>query len=231
MEISWNDVQEFVQRLNEAAGEEVYRLPTEAEWEYACRAGTSARWSFGDDEGRLGEYAWYYSGNVSGAGFRDAQPVGTKLANPWGLFDMHGNVYEWVQDRYGPYSSAAQLDPQGPSTGSLRMFRGGGVRLWRLVHAVGVSLLPLAGPPTTRILALPVGTRPSRCTTCSVIVVLVAPVSRIARKVPRVRFLGRETGSCAGTTLHSLMGTRERLRKKVVKPCPGWGISRRQHAS
>ena len=123
--ISWNDVQDLISHPNHAAGGRVYRLPTEAEWEYACRAGTPTRWSFGDDEGQLEQYAWYYSGSVWEAGFRDAQPVGTKLPNPWGLFDMHGNVHEWVQDRYGSYSGDAQVDPQGPSTGSLRVFRGG----------------------------------------------------------------------------------------------------------
>ena len=124
--VSWNDVQDFVRRLNEAEGRQVYGLPTEAQWEHACRAGTSTRWSFGDDEGQLRKHAWY-SENAWDVGIQDAQPVGTKLPNPWGLFDMHGNAYEWVEDRYGPYSSGRLEDPQGPSTGSLRVFRGGDV--------------------------------------------------------------------------------------------------------
>ena len=119
--ISWEDVQAFIQKLNEVAEEETYRLPTEAEWEYACRAGTTTRFSFGKDESRLGDYAWY-SGNSSPYGMKD---VGTKLSNAWGLHDMHGNVYEWCQDWYGNYSSGAQIDPTGPASGHYRVKRGG----------------------------------------------------------------------------------------------------------
>lgn len=125
VDISWNDVQELVRSLNQAAGEEVYRLPTEAEWEYACRAGTNTLWSFGDDESQLKDYAWYYD-NVWTMGLQYAQPVGTKLPNPWGLFDMHGNVWEWVQDWwYRVYTTEAQIDPTGPPIGFHRVRRGG----------------------------------------------------------------------------------------------------------
>jgi len=122
--ISWEYVQAFITKLNEAESLQVYRLPTEAEWEYACRAGTTTRWSCGNNEGQLGNYAWY-RGNASGVGEVYGHEVGTKLSNPWGLYDMHGNVWEWCQDRYGAYSSDAQTDPTGPTTGSDRVIRGG----------------------------------------------------------------------------------------------------------
>ena len=117
--ISWYDVQAFILQLNEAAGDLLFRLPTEAEWEYACRGGTTTLWSFGDDESQLDEYAWV-------GGYPYAQAVGTKLPNPWGLYDMHGNVWELVQDRwYREYTTEAQVDPTGPETGSERVSRGG----------------------------------------------------------------------------------------------------------
>jgi formylglycine-generating enzyme required for sulfatase activity len=98
-------------------------LPTEAEWEYACRAWTSdRRFSYGDDPGytNLTNYAWYYddSGDTT-------HPVGQKLPNPWGLYDMHGNVLEWCQDWYGAYPGGIVVDPQGPGTGVGRVVRGG----------------------------------------------------------------------------------------------------------
>jgi len=122
--ISWNDMQEFIRRLNAAEGSEIYRLPTEAEWEYACRAGTTTRWSFGDNESQLGRYAWY-DANAWDVGEKYAHEVGTKLPNAWGLYDMHGNVWEWCQDWYEAYTSSSQVDPTGPSTGSHRVVRGG----------------------------------------------------------------------------------------------------------
>jgi formylglycine-generating enzyme required for sulfatase activity len=121
--VSWNDAQAFVTKLNQAAGSDLYRLPAEAEWEYACRAGTTTRWSFGDDQDRLGEYAWY-TANAWYAGKQYAQKVGTKKPNPWGLYDMHGNVWEWCQDWYGPYSSSPHVDPTGRLSGSRRVVRG-----------------------------------------------------------------------------------------------------------
>ena len=123
--ILWEDAQEFLWRLNEASGEEMYRLPTAAEWEYACRAGTTTLSSFGDDAGRLGEYAWY-RGNACDVGNCYAHAVGSKLPNPWGLHDMHGNVWEWCQDwAFRAYTSETQVDPNGPTSGSHHVMRGG----------------------------------------------------------------------------------------------------------
>jgi formylglycine-generating enzyme required for sulfatase activity len=120
--VAWNDVQSLVHQLNQAAGDSLYRLPTEAEWEYACRAGTSTSWSFGDEESLLKEYAWY-QGNTGGEEY--PHPVQTKKPNPWGLYDMHGNVWEWVQDRYALFPGGNQVDPTGSTTGERRVMRGG----------------------------------------------------------------------------------------------------------
>jgi formylglycine-generating enzyme required for sulfatase activity len=119
-QVSWEEVQRFIKQLNAKEGSSLYRLPTEAEWEYAARAGTRSAWSFGDEERSLGTYAWY----GDNAGNR-THPVGQKRPNGWGLYDMHGNVREWVQDWYGPYPSGAVTDPQGPRSGSNRVIRDG----------------------------------------------------------------------------------------------------------
>jgi formylglycine-generating enzyme required for sulfatase activity len=118
--VSWEDVQEFLRRLNAKEGGTQYRLPTEAEWEYAARAGSTTAYSFGDNSDRLGEYAWYAE-NSGGT----THPVGQRKPNAWGLYDMHGNVWEWVQDWYGNYPAEAATDPQGPASGSERVGRGG----------------------------------------------------------------------------------------------------------
>ncbi len=124
--VSWHEVQGFAARMNTLAGADLYRLPTEAEWEYACRAGTTTRWSFGDDPSMLGDYAWH-TGNTWDAGERYAHAVATRSPNPWGLHDMHGNVSEWAQDWYVAdyYGHASPTDPQGPVTGEQRVYRGG----------------------------------------------------------------------------------------------------------
>jgi len=123
-QVSWDDAVEFCRKLSELAEEKsagyVYRLPTEAEWEYACRAGTTTAYSFGDSESELGAYAWYKK-NSGGT----THPVGGKKPNGWGLYDMHGNVYEWCQDWYGSYPSGSVTDPTGAASGSDRVFRGG----------------------------------------------------------------------------------------------------------
>jgi formylglycine-generating enzyme required for sulfatase activity len=120
--VSWNDVQTFIQRLNAKEGTEKYRLPTEAEWEYAARAGTDGAYSFGGGTGQLRLYAWY-DGNARG----ETHPVGQKKPNPWGLYDMYGNVWEWVEDWYDPtyYHRSPSTDPAGPASGANRVVRGG----------------------------------------------------------------------------------------------------------
>lgn len=121
-QVSWDNVQAFIRKLNAKEGKAVYRLPTEAEWEYACRAGSTGKYSFGDDAEALGRYAWF-DGNSG----EKTHPVGQLKPNAWGLYDMHGNVWEWVQDWYGEkyYGSSPSTDPSGPSGGSYRVYRGG----------------------------------------------------------------------------------------------------------
>jgi formylglycine-generating enzyme required for sulfatase activity len=116
--VSWEDVQDFIGRLNQQIGRAIFRLPTEAEWEYACRAGTTA-----DYAGNLDDMAWY--GSNSGD---KTHPVGTKQPNAWGLYDMHGNVWEWCSDWFKEdyYQNSPEVDPPGPPTGSRRVIRGGG---------------------------------------------------------------------------------------------------------
>ena len=118
--VSWEDCQKFIGRLNDQIGRAKYRLPTEAEWEYACRAGSVTSYSFGDDKKKLSEYGWYHA-NSGGT----SHPVGEKLPNPWGLYDMNGGVWEWCKDWYAPYPRWKATDPEGPSAGTDRVLRGG----------------------------------------------------------------------------------------------------------
>jgi formylglycine-generating enzyme required for sulfatase activity len=113
--VTWDDCQDFITRLNQKIGGNFFRLPTEAEWEYACRAGTA-----GDYYGAIDSIGWYdaNSGNST-------HPVSQKQANAFGLYDMAGNVWEWCQDWYEDYSAGYQTDPVGPVSGSDRIFRGG----------------------------------------------------------------------------------------------------------
>jgi formylglycine-generating enzyme required for sulfatase activity len=124
--VSWGDVIVFIHILNNAEGTWKYRLPTEAEWEYAARAGTTTRYWFGDDAAKLDEVAWYQDNSL-----QQTHPVGQKKPNPWGLYDMYGNVVEWVSDWWGEYSGKKnQTDPRGPVNIPLiikdRVIRGGG---------------------------------------------------------------------------------------------------------
>jgi formylglycine-generating enzyme required for sulfatase activity len=123
-QVSWDEAVEFCRKLSSLPSERsagrVYRLPTEAEWEYACRAGSKTKWSFGDSESSLGDYAWYSSNSGS-----KTQAVGQKKPNAWGLYDMHGNVWEWCSDWAGNYASTTVSDPSGATAGSYRVLRGG----------------------------------------------------------------------------------------------------------
>jgi len=118
--VSWDDAAAFCARLSEMDGA-TYRLPTEAEWEYACRAGSTTVYCFGDDPEPLVDYAWYSRNSGS-----RPHEVGSKLPNAWGLYDMHGNVWEWCQDWYvDGYRSRAPVDPTGPASSTYRAVRGG----------------------------------------------------------------------------------------------------------
>ena len=113
--VSWDDVQEFIHRLNATEGGTIYRLPTEAEWEYAARAGSTSTRIVGDDVHQVQQ---------CGLGCDTTPPVGQLRPNAWGLHDMYDNVYERVQEWYGPYPSGTVIDPLGPASGSYRVVRG-----------------------------------------------------------------------------------------------------------
>ncbi|MEO2015386.1 MAG: formylglycine-generating enzyme family protein [Fuerstiella sp.] len=145
--VSWDDAVEFCRELSalpaEKAAGYVYRLPTEAEWEYACRAGTQTKYSFGDSKSELADYAWY----SKNAGGNSPYPVGGKKPNAWGLYDMHGNVFEWCQDRPASYPSGSVTDPTGASSGSDRVRRGGS---WSSYSVVCRSAGRNWSPPDSR---------------------------------------------------------------------------------
>jgi formylglycine-generating enzyme required for sulfatase activity len=117
--VTWDECQEFLKKMGDKDGH-VYRLPTEAEWEYACRAGAKGLYCYGDDPRLLGHYAWYAEN-----GEENPHPVGQKKPNAWGLYDMHGNIWEWCADWYGEYPKKAVVDPAGPENGTSRVLRGG----------------------------------------------------------------------------------------------------------
>ncbi len=146
--VSWDDAVSFCEKLSDLPEEKAagrsYRLPTEAEWEYACRASSNASYSFGDTAESLGEYAWFGEGNT--------HPVGEKKPNRWGLYDMHGNVLEWCQDWFDVYPPDASTDPKGPKWGTARVIRGrscrsasrAGLNSWSRTGSIGfrVALIP-----------------------------------------------------------------------------------------
>jgi formylglycine-generating enzyme required for sulfatase activity len=138
--VSWNDAQGFLKNAGDGL-----RLSTEAEWEYACRAGSAGRWCFGDEEGKLGEYAWYKDNAEN-----KTHSAGQKKPNAWGLFDMHGNVSEWCSDWYDvKYYEASKdaADPRGPDAGQYRAVRGGS---WRSVAGDARSAYRGKFAPDTR---------------------------------------------------------------------------------
>ncbi|MFO0905690.1 MAG: formylglycine-generating enzyme family protein [Pirellulales bacterium] len=122
--VSWEDAVEFCRRLStlpeEKAAGRVYRLPSEAEWEYACRAGSTTEYCFGDSQSQLNEYAWHHDNSG-----KRTHPVGKRKPNAWGLYDMHGNVWEWCWDWLGDYPKGSVTDPTGPTTDASRVDRGG----------------------------------------------------------------------------------------------------------
>ena len=124
--VNWDEAMEFCRKLSampaERAARRVYRLPTEAEFEYACRAGTTTRWYCGDDEASLADVGWF---NKNAGGM--SHPVGEKKPNAWGLYGMHGNVYQWCSDWFSAdyYKQSPPSDPTGPPAGSNRVVRGG----------------------------------------------------------------------------------------------------------
>jgi len=136
--ISWDEASDFCDRLN-AIEKRRYRLPTEAEWEYACRAGTKG--PYGGTE-RLDDMGWAFD-ILTG----EAHPVGQKKPNAWGLYDMHGNVWEWCQDWYGKYPTHEIADYKGPKTGAKRVARGGS---WDCLSANCRSAIRLHIAPETR---------------------------------------------------------------------------------
>jgi len=123
--VSWDDAVAYCKKLSEKESK-TYRLPTEAEWEYACRAGAKTTWSFGDDENKLGDYAWYRE-NAWDIDEKYAHQVRLKKPNAFGLYDMHGNVHEWCHDYFEEdyYKQSPAKDPTGPTSGSSRVLRGG----------------------------------------------------------------------------------------------------------
>lgn len=132
--VTWEDAVSFCKRLSELPDEKkagrVYRLPTEAEWEYACRAESETAFHFGGSSKLSDDFAWFGNSN------KQTHPVGQKKPNAWGLYDMHGNVFEWCGDWFNEYPKGAVSDPTGPKEGVLRVFRGGS---WQSGAASGRS--------------------------------------------------------------------------------------------
>jgi formylglycine-generating enzyme len=160
--VSWFDAIELCNRWSELAGltpcyvidgdnltwdttKDGYRLLTEAEWEYACRAGSEGRWCFGDEEEKLSNYAWFSANSNN-----QTQPVGQKRPNAWGIYDLHGNVWEWCWDWYSSYSSEPQADPTRSHSRPVPCAAGRRLRRWTLGPALGGPVLVQAREPGRR---------------------------------------------------------------------------------
>ena len=141
--VTQQKAREFCQKLSERTGKK-YRLPSEAEWEYACRAGSETRYYFGDDASKLGEYAWYMDNSNS-----QTHPVGQKKPNKWGLYDMHGNVWEWCEDEW---HSNYQGMNDNPSQNSRYVLRGGA---WSHDPRLCRSASPTSATTTTMLVFVP----------------------------------------------------------------------------
>ncbi len=133
--VNWFDAKAFCDKLNKQAGptKVTFELPTEAQWEYACRAGTTTEYYFGDDKRELHKFGWFELNAIADTGYLGAQPVGLKLANAFGLFDMHGNVYQWCHDWYDEhyYEHSPREDPTGPDKGIVKKELNTGARVLR----------------------------------------------------------------------------------------------------
>ena len=145
--VSWNDAQEFIAKLNAQGSQYRYRLPSEAEWEYVARAGSTSRYFFGNSRNDLARYAWFGENFASGG----THPVGQKAPNPWGVYDIYGNAWEWVQDNYRPdYQSAATGD-KTVRGGSWHSTAGGWHSAWRKpypadYHGISIGFRLVAEP-------------------------------------------------------------------------------------
>jgi formylglycine-generating enzyme required for sulfatase activity len=120
--VNWDDAMELCRRLSEKEGKR-YRLPSEAEWEYACRSGSTSAYSFSANPVQLREHAWFIENRATFFSQRSVRPVGSLKPNSFGLYDMYGNTKEWCSDWYGEYGDSAVTDPMGPLSGSQRVSR------------------------------------------------------------------------------------------------------------